>query len=105
MAAPHDSSSAAKHLELARTISLIHGHTHRQQSVSRRLLETGRVVKAWSPGCLSELQPAWRHSLPTDWVLGYTLLYVRNDLRAWTDYTVTIDRGACVLPGGTSVRA
>lgn len=98
--------AAAKHMDLARTISLVHGHTHRQQSISRRILETGRVVKAWSPGCLSELQPAWRHALPTDWVCGFSLVYVRNsNLRSWTDYTVTIDRGACVLPGGTSVRA
>lgn len=98
--------AAAKHMDLARTISLVHGHTHRQQSISRRILETGRVVKAWSPGCLSELQPAWRHALPTDWVCGFSLVYVRSsDRRSWTDYTVTIDRGSCVLPGGTSVRA
>ena len=97
--------AAAKHLDFARTVSIVHGHTHRQQSVSRRLLENGRVVKAWSPGCLSELQPAWRHCLPTDWVLGYELVYCSNDLRAWTNFTVTIDRGRCVLPGGTIVRA
>lgn len=97
--------AAAKHMDLARTVSIVHGHTHRQQSVSRRLLETDRVVKAWSPGCLSELQPTWRHALPTDWVTGFSLVYVRNDRRKWTDFTVTIDRGVCVLPGGTSVRA
>lgn len=96
--------AAAKHLDIARTVSIVHGHTHRQQSVAKRLLETDRIVKAWSPGCLSELQPAWRHAAPTDWVCAYSLCYVTDDRRAWTDYTVTIDREQCVLPGGTCVR-
>jgi len=97
--------AAAKHLDIARTVSIVHGHTHRQQSVSKRLLENGRVVKAWSPGCLSELQPAWRHSSPTDWVCGFDLAFVTDDRRAWTQYTITVDRDQCVLPRGTHLSA
>jgi hypothetical protein len=37
-------------------------------------------------------------------VCAYSLCYVTDDRRAWTDYTVTIDREQCVLPGGTCVR-
>lgn len=102
--------AAAKHLDMARSVSIVHGHTHRQQSVTRRCLENGRIVKAWSPGCLSDLQPAWAHTAPTDWVWGVSIAFCANDCLTaenprWTDYTVTINRGECVLPGGTSVRA
>lgn len=96
---------AAKHLDLARTVSVVCGHVHRQQLVTRRLLETGRTVKAWSPGCLSELQPAWRHSTPTDWTIGFSTVFVSNDRRSWQEYLITVDRGRCVLPGGTIVHA
>lgn len=96
--------AAAKHLDLARTISIVHGHTHRQQLATTRLLDTGRVVKAWSPGCLSTPQPAWHHGSPTDWVQGLSICFVTDDRRRWTDYTVTIENGHAVLPGGSSVR-
>lgn len=101
--------AAARHLELAKTVSIVHGHTHRQQVATTRLMETGRVVKAWSPGCLSQLQPTWHHSSPTDWVHGFSVVYATDDAHRragrWSDHTITIDRGRCVLPGGTSVRA
>lgn len=103
--------AAAKHLQQAGTVSVVHGHTHRQQSVSKRLLEDDRIVKAWSPGCLSDLQPAWHHTSPTHWTRGFSLVYATDNCRrrsarsSWTEYNVTIDRGHCVLPGGTSVRA
>ena len=86
-------------------MSIVCGHVHRQQLVARRLLESGRVVKAWSPGCLSELQPAWRHSLPTDWTCGFSLVFVSKERKSWQEYIITIDRDRCVLPGGTVVRA
>ena len=97
--------AAAKHLELARTVSIVHGHTHRQQAASTRLLDSGRVVKAWSPGCLSTPQPAWHHSSPTDWVQGLSVVFCSDDRRSWTDYTVSIENGHAVLPGGSTVRA
>lgn len=102
--------AAAKHLQMAGTVSIVHGHTHRQQSVTGRCLETGRLVKAWSPGCLSDLQPAWHHTSPSQWAHGISVVYLEDKCRQvrhpkWTDYTITIDRGECVLPAGTSVRA
>jgi hypothetical protein len=103
-------NAAAKHLEMAGTVSIVHGHTHRQQEAAKRSLVDDRIVRAWSPGCLSQLQPAWRHSAPTDWVHGFDAIYVEDDAltnpaASWQAHTVTIDRGRCVLPGGTSVRA
>lgn len=95
--------AAAKHLELVRGYSIVHGHTHRAQSESIRHPMTGRVLKGWSPGCLSSLQPMWMHSKPTEWVHGFSLVYCRNDLSAWTAYTITIDNGQCILPDGTKI--
>jgi UDP-2,3-diacylglucosamine pyrophosphatase LpxH len=95
--------SARKHLELVRGWSIVHGHTHRAQSDSARHPMTGRVNQAWSPGCLAQLQPMWRHGSPTEWTHGFSLIYCRNDLSKWTAYTVTIDQGECILPDGTKI--
>lgn len=98
-------NSAAKHLELVRGYSIVHGHTHRAQSHLIRHPMTGNVLQGWSPGCLSQLQPLWSHTAPTEWVHGFSVIYCRNDLSAWTSYTVTIDRGQCILPDGTKIVA
>lgn len=97
--------AAAKHLELVRGYSVVHGHTHRAQEESVRHPMTGHVLKGWSPGCLSHLQPMWCHSKPTEWVHGFSLVYCRNDLTSWTAYTVTIDHDRCILPDGTKIEA
>lgn len=96
--------AAAKHLDLARTVSVVYGHTHRQQLATNRLLDTGKIVKAWSPGCLSSTQPAWAHTSPTTWCTGLSVVFCSDDRRKWTDYIVTIENGTAVLPGGTSIR-
>ena len=102
---------AQKNLELARSISICGGHVHRVQSVTERDIVTGKLLHSWSPGCLSVLQPSWHHLSPTStWGHGISLVYaedacLRKRDPKWTPYTVTINRGHCVLPGGTSVHA
>jgi len=95
--------SARKHLDLVRGWSIVYGHTHRAQSDTIRHPMTGRIIKSWSPGCLSTLQPMWQHSSPTEWIHGFSLIYCRNDLSKWTAYTVSIDQGECILPDGTKI--
>lgn len=95
--------AAAKHLEIARSYSVVHGHTHRAQSYTAREPITGRTIKAWSPGCLSQLQPIYMQHSPADWVHGFSLVYVSDEQDAWTEYTVEIKNGVCFLPGGQKI--
>ncbi len=95
--------AAAKHLEQAKNYSIIHGHTHRKQSFYSRDPITGKVYQAWSPGCLSKLQPLYQTNSPTDWVHGFSLIWVTDDKQRWTSYSPVIDRGVCVLPDGRKI--
>lgn len=99
----HAKRAAAIHLEKALTVSIVHGHTHRAQSYAKRIPETGHVLKSWSPGCLSKLQPLYRINNPTEWTHGFSLVYVGK--HSWTDYTVSIVNGKCVLPNGKEMAA
>lgn len=101
----HSKHASAKHLDIARTHSVIHGHTHRAQSHVTRDPITGRILKAWSPGCLSSLQPRWLHGRPTEWVHGIDLIYVGHHKKNWTNYTVMIQDGTMILPSGVKVTA
>ena len=91
---------AETHLNYLMSVSGIFGHVHHQQSAVRRNKVTDKLIKAWTPGCLSQLQPLWNTQQPTDWVHGFSIIYVKNDLSQWFEYTVTIENGVCVLPGG-----
>ena len=86
-------------------ISMVMGHAHRQQSVSIRNPVDNTVRMAWSPGTLSLLQPLWNAPNPTDWVQGFSFVYVGADQKHWSDYTITILEHACVMPGGTQLKA
>lgn len=101
----HSTHAAYAHLHALRSISGIFGHIHRQQSYAVRDPVTNRVIKAWSPGCLTKLQPLWMLNSPTNWVHGFDLIYVRDDLSEWTNYTVSITNGEVILPSGRTVKA
>jgi len=96
-------SAARIHQDRAVSVSVVYGHTHRQQSEARRDPASGRVLKAWSPGCLCKLQPLYRQNMPTSWVQGFSIVYIGSGGR-WTDYTVTIQDGECVLPDGRQIK-
>jgi hypothetical protein len=97
-------SAADVHLAKSRSKSVVFGHIHRQQLVSSRDPYSHMPIKAFSPGCLSKLQPLYAvGGCPTDWTHGFCLIYMGK--RSWTEYLITIHNGVCVLPDGTEVRA
>lgn len=87
------------------SVSGVFGHIHRAQSASIRNKVDNKVIKAWSPGCLSKLQPLYATSNTTDWIHGFSLVYVKNDETSWFDFSVRIENGVCMLPGGKEIRA
>ncbi len=96
----HSKHVAETHLNYLMSVSAVFGHVHRQQSAVRRNKVTDRLIKAWTPGCLCERQPLWGTQTPTDWIHGFSIIYVKNDNSSWFEYTITIENGQCVLPGG-----
>jgi predicted phosphodiesterase len=95
-------AAARVHLDKARDVSVVHGHTHRAQSDQSRHRLTGRLIKAWSPGCLCDLNPTYTANSPNDWTHGFSLVYVGRD--SWTDHTIPIfSDGSCILPSGKRV--
>jgi len=98
----HAKRASAIHLDRAVSVSIVHGHTHRMQMETRREPSTGRILKSWSPGCLSKLQPLYQANRPTQWTHGFSLVYIGQS--SWTDYTVTIHNGQCVLPNGKEIK-
>lgn len=97
--------AARVHLDATRDSSVIFGHVHRQQASTVRNPFTGQVLRSWSVGTLSKLQPLYlTDGKPTEWVHGFGLVYVGSDGRRFSEYTVTIENGCCVLPDGTQVK-
>jgi len=95
---------AEYHLNQLASVSCVFGHVHRQQSASRRCKVNDKQIKAWSPGCLCDRQPIWGTQQPTDWIHGFSILYVKNDNSHWFEYTITIENGMCILPGGKLIK-
>jgi len=101
----HAKHVAETHLNYLMSVSAVFGHVHRQQAAVRRNKVTDKLIKAWTPGCLCKLQPLWDTQTPTDWVHGFSIIYVKNDGSHWFDYTINIENGTCVLPGGKLITA
>lgn len=96
-------NAARIHLDRSRSQSIIFGHTHRAQMECGRDPWTGKLIKAFSPGCLSKLQPLYAvGGSPTDWSHGFAIVYVGRN--SWTEYIVNIVNGYCVLPDGQEVK-
>jgi predicted phosphodiesterase len=97
-------NAAQVHLDKARTRSIIYGHTHRYQTASTRDPFSHEVLKAFSPGTLSVLQPLYfTGGSPTDWVHGFSLIYTSRNKQKFSEYCVTIDNGSCVLPDSRQI--
>jgi UDP-2,3-diacylglucosamine pyrophosphatase LpxH len=95
--------AAAKHLDIARTVSVVHGHTHRRQSFELPEPLTGRTLVAWSPGCLARKQPLYMAHTPTEWAHGFSLVWVNQERDDWTEYSPRIKGKGVVLPDGRKV--
>jgi hypothetical protein len=95
--------AAYVHLEKSRSQSILYGHAHRAQSIATRDPWTGSLIKSFSPGTLSNLQPKYAHGgSPSDWTHGFALIYVGKG--SWTEYCISIVKGRCVLPDGREIR-
>jgi hypothetical protein len=90
--------SAAKHAASAVASkfasNVVFGHTHRIDVIITRLV-TGDLISA-SVGCLSRLQPLWRHTDPTGWAHGYGLQIVASSGN-FLHITVPIVNGVSLL--------
>lgn len=96
------SNSAAVHLQMSRSQSIVYGHVHRCQMEASRDAWTGKLIKAFSPGCLSVLEPLYAvGGAPNQWTHGFALVYVGKN--SWTEYLISIVNGGCVLPDGTEI--
>lgn len=73
----HGKHAAARHLQKFGAC-VVFGHVHKMMAASDRTVKDGEIG-AWCPGCLSTLQPLWKHTDPTDWTHGYALQLVRKD--------------------------
>jgi hypothetical protein len=49
--------------------------THREDTATVVFPGIG-IVKAFNPGCLSQMQPIWKHSDPTSWSQGYAIDFI-----------------------------
>lgn len=95
---------AAANLALARSHSIVTGHTHRYQVAETRDTFTGKRIMSWSPGCLAKLAPPYMQGRPADWTHGMTALFVGKN--GWTPYHLNVtNRGRVILPDGSEVTA
>lgn len=67
-------NAAAKAVNKA-SYNVTYFHTHSFDASPRVIPETG-LVMAFSPGCLCEMQPMWKHSDPSEWNQGYDLDFI-----------------------------
>lgn len=64
------SKNAARDAVTRAAANVTFGHTHRADEATVVFPGVG-IVKAFNHGCLSQIQPIWKHSDPTSWSQGY----------------------------------
>jgi UDP-2,3-diacylglucosamine pyrophosphatase LpxH len=79
--------------------SVVHGHTHRAQSSIIRTVGGG-LIGGWSPGCLSQLQPYYMATSPTDWSHGYGVQLVAKSGKFLHLNVPIMDGESMLLRGG-----
>jgi hypothetical protein len=92
------------HLNAATNFSIMHGHTHQCGHVSRRDPPTGKVLQAWSFGCLYTPQPGYMGSKPTKWTHGFGVVYIDRAKKRHDIFSCKIENGCTVLPDGREVK-
>jgi len=93
-----------RHLELARGVSIIHGHSHRAQTEYGQLPFSLDPVEARSAGCLCKKVELRNVGSPKEWVHCFILGYWAS-AKDFTMYTCVIRNGKVVLPSGETVYA
>lgn len=99
----HSRYAAARHLDMARTRSVVFHHTHRAQSFVTRVPESNEVLQAWSAGGLAIPQQFYHHGAPSDHVLGFSVIYhSKHDPSDWSANTHLIRPSdfRAILDGG-----
>lgn len=85
-------------------ISIVFGHVHRRVEATKRDPITGQLSYAWSPGCLTCLQPAY-FSSPSNHSHGFSVVYESlANSGDFTHYQVAIVNGRAILPCGTEIK-
>lgn len=96
-------NATRKHLELAKGMSIIHGHTHRAQTEYGQLPFSGEPVEARSAGCLCRKVEMRNVGSPKEWVHAFILGYYKGS-KDFTMYTCVIRNGGVILPDGREVK-
>lgn len=91
----HSKNASAVHLARFGA-NVVHGHTHRSQSVVERTV-TSQGHGAWCPGTLAKLQPLYKHTEPSSWAHGYGLQFVNQSTGTFAHWNVPILRGVSLL--------
>jgi len=76
--------------------NVVHGHTHRAQTHMVRTVTAGEIG-GWCPGTLSQLQPTYLHSSPSNWTHGYGLQFINRASGTFLHLNVPIVRGKSLL--------
>lgn len=84
--------ATASHLDDL-SCNLVHGHTHRSQSIVKRTISG--EIGAWCPGTLAQLQPLYQHTAISGWSHGYGLQLVEEG--RFMHINVPIHRGRSML--------
>ena len=67
--------NAARDAALKTAGNVTYFHSHREDTASVVFPSVG-LIKAFCPGCMSEMQPMYQHSDPTSWSQGYGIDFV-----------------------------
>lgn len=87
--------ATSKHLDRFGA-NVVHGHTHRMQAHTTRTVGAGEIG-AWCPGTLSELQPLYMHTSPSEWSLGYGVQLVNEKTGTFLHVNVPICEDTSLL--------
>ena len=91
------------HLRKSQGMSIIHGHTHRDDACKFPDIWEPGVIQARSAACLCMPVPLWGLGTPNEWTNGFVMGYLGK--RSDTLFTVTINDDFAILPDGTEIRA
>lgn len=69
------SKNAAHDAAVKTAGNVVYFCTHREDTATVVFPGVG-IVKAFNPGCLSQMQPIWKHSDPTSWSQGYGIDFI-----------------------------
>ncbi|MFA5324443.1 MAG: metallophosphoesterase [Smithella sp.] len=97
----HARNATRIHLDKAQGMSMLHGHTHRAESIVGQYIWSAGYQQAHSCGCLCKRIPIYGTGSPVEWVNGFIVGYLGR--HSDTFYFVPIRNGECTLPDGTKI--